>query len=88
VCPHRCARARHASAWSLRADCIWYGMVVASGWQGVVGELVGTTRRALGNRSGAGAHRGQRSTVRWGWWLGAAACGVILTRGRVGSDSG
>jgi hypothetical protein len=27
-------------------------------WQGVAGELAGTTGRALGNKSGGGAHRG------------------------------
>jgi hypothetical protein len=40
------------------------GSVVASRRQGVVGELVGTTERALGNESRGGAHRGWRSTAR------------------------
>jgi hypothetical protein len=34
------------------------GLVVASRWQGVAGELAETTGRAPGNKSGGGAHRG------------------------------
>jgi hypothetical protein len=40
------------------------GPVVAIRWQGVTGELVGTTGTAPGNESGGGARRGRRSTAR------------------------
>jgi hypothetical protein len=36
------------------------GPVVASWWQGVVGELVGITGRAPGKEGAGGAHRGWR----------------------------
>jgi hypothetical protein len=45
------------------------GPVVASWWQGVAGELMGTTGRAPNNESGGGAHRGWRSTMRRGGGL-------------------
>jgi hypothetical protein len=62
--------------------------VMASHRQGVADELTGTLGTASGNRSEGGAHRGRRSTVRWGWRLGAAARSSVLTGGRVGGDSG
>jgi hypothetical protein len=49
-----------------RGGALANGPVVASWWQGVAGELMGTTGRALGNESGGGVHRGQRSTARRG----------------------
>jgi hypothetical protein len=39
---------------------------VASRWQSVADELVGTTGKASGKESGGGAHRGRRSTARQG----------------------
>jgi hypothetical protein len=57
-CGHR-AQPTHAGA-------LTDGPMGASQWQGVAGELVGNTGRALGNKSGGGAHRGRRSSVRWG----------------------
>jgi hypothetical protein len=42
------------------------GLMVASRWQGVVGELVGSTGRAPGKEGAGGAHRGRRSTTRRG----------------------
>jgi hypothetical protein len=57
--------------------------VVASRRQGVAGELVGTigghrtTRAEAGLTQGGGRLRG-----------GVAACGGVLTGGRVGGDSG
>jgi hypothetical protein len=68
---------RRAGTWSPRAArtrdvVVTEGPVVASRWQSVAGELTGTTERALGNKSGGGAHRGdgamtgQRGgSVRW-----------------------
>jgi hypothetical protein len=54
----------------------------------VAGELVGTTGRKPGNKSGGRAHRGRWSTARWGWWLSASTRDGVLTGGRVGDDSG
>jgi hypothetical protein len=58
------------AAWSprvgRRGGALTDGPVVASGRQGIVGELMGTTRRAPGKEGADGAHRGRRSTVRRG----------------------
>jgi hypothetical protein len=69
-------------------DAVIEGPVVASWWQGVVSELVGTTRRVPGNKSVGGADRGRWSTARSGWRLGAAARGGVLAGGRVSGNSG
>jgi hypothetical protein len=39
--------------------------MVASRWQGVAGELVGTIGRAPGNKSEGGAHRGGGAMMGW-----------------------
>jgi hypothetical protein len=49
-----------------RGSTLTVGPVVASRWQGVAGELVGTTETASGKEGAGGAHRGWRSTVRRG----------------------
>jgi hypothetical protein len=59
-------RARWRRGHSARDGALADGPVVASRRQGVAVELVGTTRRAPGNESGGGTHRGQRSTTRQG----------------------
>jgi hypothetical protein len=64
--PRAHAAARASSAWSPRASRSWDGPVVASRRQDVAGELVGTTGRASGNKSGGEAHRGRLSTARRG----------------------
>jgi hypothetical protein len=68
-----------------RGGALTDGPVVASRWQGVVGELVGTTGRAPGKEGAGGDHRGRRSTARWG---GGSVRGMVLARGRVGGDAG
>jgi hypothetical protein len=63
------------------------GPVVASWWQGVASELMGTTGRAPNNESGGGAHRGWRSTMRRGGGLVRwRAVGSSLEGGSVVED--
>jgi hypothetical protein len=77
ACPRRCKRAGRTggvvTARSPRAGrrggALADGLVVASRWYGVAGELVGTTRRAPSNESRGGAHQGGRSTARRGGGL-------------------
>jgi hypothetical protein len=65
--PRRCARAGRAGAWSPRegrhSGAVAEGPVVASRRQGVADELVGTTGRVPGNRSGGNV--GRRAAHRW-----------------------
>jgi hypothetical protein len=57
---------RSHRAQPVRGGMLADGPVVASRRQGVAGKLLGTTRRASGNKSGGRAHRGRRSTARRG----------------------
>jgi hypothetical protein len=59
----------HSPRAGRRGGTLADGLVVASRWYGVAGELVGTTRRAPGNESRGGAHRGRRSIARRGGGL-------------------
>jgi hypothetical protein len=55
----------------VRGGALADGSVVASRRQDVASELVGTTERASGNKSGGRAHQGRRSTARRGGvWRG------------------
>jgi hypothetical protein len=55
--PGGCAcTGRAGSVVTARGGALANGPVVAGQRQGVAGELMGTTGRALGNESGGGAH--------------------------------